>query len=692
MRTGLVVICARQIPVALVCIVGGSMRKQFIVTLLGLFAAISTHSGIVRAETPSEFGSVQMDAVVQSSPAQIKLRWKSVANTTSLAVSRRVVGTAAWGSATTLAASAAEYTDNTATLETAYEYRVTRTAAGKPGTGYLRSGIDVPAVESRGRLLLLVDSTIAGGLTADIATLIQDLKADGWTVTRIDASRSDSVVATKAKIVAAYNQDAANTKALYILGHIAVPYSGNISPDGHGDHHGAWPADAYYGDMDGAWTDTSVNSTSGSNSRNHNVPGDKKFDQSSIPSPLELEVGRVDLFDMDLFGPNESGLLKNYLVKAHDFKHKVFTPTARAIVFDHFTDVGNPLASTGYRAASALVGNANVTNANGSGTPFHQLLNGQSYLFTYACGGGGYTQASNVGTSADYASKSLGGVFNMTFGSYFGDWDTNQNFLRAAIAGGKGLTNSWAGIPNQWFHGMAMGDTAGRSIRISQNNTTEYAPKDGGWNGDSTGTTHVALMGDPSLRAFMVAPPKSLSVVQSGGTLTLSWTASNDAVKGYYIYRVNGTSGAQTRVTPNAIVGTTATIATGTNDVGSEFMVRAIKVEQTGSGRFLNASLGAFATATGSAAVPDGGTLPDASTSSSSSSSGSAGNSGDGTGASSSGSASSPGGDDDTGDKSETQDESGCTMHAHAPNGAGMFGIYVMAAALAGATARRRRR
>mgnify|MGYP000013517969 CR=1 FL=1 len=30
-----------------------------------------------------------------------------------------------------------------------------------------------------------------------------------------------------------------------------MPYSGNIYPDGHTDHRGAWPADTYYGDIDG---------------------------------------------------------------------------------------------------------------------------------------------------------------------------------------------------------------------------------------------------------------------------------------------------------------------------------------------------------------------------------------------------------------------------------------------------------
>ena len=68
--------------------------------------------------------------------------------------------------------------------------------------------------------------------------------------------------------------------SLFLLGHVPVPYSGNINPDGHPDHQGAWPADGYYADMDGTWTDISVNNTVATGTRNDNVPGDGKFDQS----------------------------------------------------------------------------------------------------------------------------------------------------------------------------------------------------------------------------------------------------------------------------------------------------------------------------------------------------------------------------------------------------------------------------
>ena len=55
------------------------------------------------------------------------------------------------------------------------------------------------------------------------------------------------------------------TKALFLFGHLPVPYSGDINPDLHDNDIGAWPADVYYGEFDGVWTDTSVNQPTGAN-------------------------------------------------------------------------------------------------------------------------------------------------------------------------------------------------------------------------------------------------------------------------------------------------------------------------------------------------------------------------------------------------------------------------------------------
>jgi hypothetical protein len=88
---------------------------------------------------------------------------------------------------------------------------------------------------------------------------------------------------------------------VFLLGRIRVPYSGDIYPDGHPDHEGAWPADVYYADMNGAWTDNAVNVTVANDERHRNVPEDGKFDQSVLPTDVELQIGRVDFANMPAF-------------------------------------------------------------------------------------------------------------------------------------------------------------------------------------------------------------------------------------------------------------------------------------------------------------------------------------------------------------------------------------------------------
>ena len=82
---------------------------------------------------------------------------------------------------------------------------------------------------------------------------------------------------------------------------------------------------------------------------------------------------------------------------------------------------------------------------------------------------------------------------------------------------------------------MGMGDHIGYSTLWSMNNGTGlYTPITGGW---SSGKVAMGLMGDPSLRMIMVAPPSNLSITNAGGYAAFNWTASADAVAAYYIYQ-----------------------------------------------------------------------------------------------------------------------------------------------------------
>jgi len=122
---------------------------------------------------------------------------------------------------------------------------------------------------------------------------------------------------------------------VFLFGHVPVPYSGDFAADFHVPaHQGAWPADVFYGDMNGTWTDYVVNDRGAESSRNWNVPGDGKFDQSYAPSAVELEVGRVDLSNLTAFSQGERELLRQYLNKDHNYRHRLITAQRRGLVHD----------------------------------------------------------------------------------------------------------------------------------------------------------------------------------------------------------------------------------------------------------------------------------------------------------------------------------------------------------------------
>ncbi|MGZ5427383.1 MAG: fibronectin type III domain-containing protein, partial [Thermoanaerobaculia bacterium] len=282
--------------------------------------------------------AVQVTATVQIAPAQIALSWGSYSGATQYLVYRKTWTATTWGTAiATLPGSATGFTDTNVTAGPSYEYRVTRQASVF-GYGYIASGISLPLVEDRGNVVLVVDTTYSSDLSAELGRLQQDLVGDGWTVIRHDVARTATVPSVKALIVADYQAAPSRVTTVFLFGHVPVPYSGQLAPDGHGDHIGAWPADLYYGDMDGIWTDTA---NYGGTGRQSNVPGDGKFDQTYAPGRVELAVGRVDLANMTAFGPRtERDLLGRYLEKDNAFRHAVWTLPPRGLIDDNFGAFG----------------------------------------------------------------------------------------------------------------------------------------------------------------------------------------------------------------------------------------------------------------------------------------------------------------------------------------------------------------
>ncbi len=567
------------------------------------------------AQQASDY-AVRVSATVQADPPQIALTWPAMEHASEYRVARKGKHEETWGPPVVLPGSASGYLDQTVTVNVPYEYRISRKEGSSTAHGYVSAGIQTPLVEGRGRLILIVDASQAASLVSELNRFQQDLVGDGWMVVRHDVPRmsvsadnpdpslwsvrSNEVAAVKQLIKADYAADPAGMEAVLLFGHVPVPYSGALAPDGHPDHVGAWPADVFYGDMSGVWTDSTVINRGSADPRNHNVPGDGKFDQDYIPGNVVLEVGRVDLANLPAFAP-ETTLLRQYLEKDHRFRQKLVSAEPWGLVQDNLELLGGevPAAVSGWGNLSALLGAENVQ----VGRWLSDLIQDE-YLWGYGCGPGTFTRAAGVAESVHFLVYDTRVVFTMLFGSYFGDWDSENNFLRAQLATPSyTLTSAWAGRPNWFFHPMGMGETIGFSTRLTQNNTGLYQghtlTNDVGivGPGDPRGfmnQVHIALMGDPTLRLHPVAPPRELTgLTNASGGIDLRWAAPAEGVLGYHVYRAPAAGGPYARLTGSLVTGTAYTDATFTAE--RFYMVRAITLQRSASGTYYNASQGAFA-------------------------------------------------------------------------------------------------
>lgn len=558
--------------------------------LLVLFCAIYSLS--FKSQSAAD-AAVQLSVSVQNSPAQITLNWVGNATTTQYQVYRKLKTATSWGTPlANLIGTTNQYSDNTVSVGINYEYRVIRTGSGYSGYGYINSGIKVPEIDWRGKLILIIDSNFITPLSTEISRFIKDVEGDGWEIIRHDVLRTGSVTHIKNLIVNDYAIDSAKIKGVFLIGHIPVPYSGNINPDGHPDHLGAWPADVYYGDVDGVWTDAAVTSTTASPLRTQNMPGDGKFDQSIVPGNVELQVGRVDFNGMPTFTLSEQQLLKNYLDKNHDYRKKIFSPIKQAVIDDNFGYFGGEaFAASGFKNFGPLVGFSSVSTAD-----YFTSMTNTSYAWSFGCGGGTYTSAGGIGNTGNFASSNLQGVFTMLFGSYFGDWDSQNNFLKAPLAQGKVLTNVWSGRPHYQFHHMALGENIGYGLLLTQNNPG------GLYFASPTGITgkwiHNALMGDPTLRSDVVSPVSNVIATKVGNDCQISWSASTETtLVGYNIYMKNDTTKTFVKVNSAPIIATTYTDNCLLYKGVYTYMVRALKLENTASGTYYNMSEGIADTA-----------------------------------------------------------------------------------------------
>jgi hypothetical protein len=492
-----------------------------------------------------------------------------------------------------------------------YEYRIEKDT-GRDGysiQGYIYAGHRVLPLKQRGTILLIIDSTHRVFLSNEIRTFRNDLIGDGWFTKVLWVSPSTTVSTIKSYIVTEYNANPSQVKNVCLVGNVAVPYSGDYNatiypPDGHyPDHCGAWPADIYYGDMNNSsWTDNTVTNNLGARAANNNNTSDGKFDQTSIPTLIELGVGRIDLSDFTSFSETERELLRRYFNKNHDYKHMNFNTIPRCLIDDNFGLINYPypyfdehFAGNAYRNTAPLVNYDSCFSLD-----YLTTLNSQSYQWSYGFGAGSYTNASGVATTAQLASSTqeIKSVFTGLFGSYFGDWDNTNNFLRAPLAAkGHVLNSFWVGRPHWFFHHMGLGETIGYSTLRTENNyntstfdylypTTSYGYLQ----------IHIALMGDPTTRQNVVEPASDFSVSQDSCNqrFILNWLGSSDtAVHHYIVFRANHIDSVFTEIGTTQNLTFTDSFPLSGNNI---YMLRGLKLQISGSGSYFNLSQGLFDT------------------------------------------------------------------------------------------------
>jgi hypothetical protein len=551
--------------------------------------------------------AVQLSATVQADPPKVELNWRTDSHPAiGYTVYRKLPGEMSWGGGVDLPAWANRYVDESVALGTIYEYQVVKQAnyphngPAYQSYGYIATGINAPLVEDRGRVILVTDASIAAPLAVEIDRLRRDLTGDGWTVVRKDVARDARPAEVRSVIRTEYEADRARTKAVFLLGHVPVVRSGNLNVDGHQAR--PMPADVFYGDIDGEWTDAN---------------GDGIHDPSVLPSDVELQVGRVDFANLPGESvrfpfPSEVELLRRYLEKNHAYRNALVRPTARALVGNSIGDAnGQAYAASGYRNFAALVGAANVHTVEAHlETPvadrFITSLAKSDYLWVYGCGAGGDFAVNTIGAngefnglwSSDFIEQRAKGTFYQFFGSWFADWSKPDNLLRSALtAPDYGLAASWSGRPHHFFHHMGMGETIGYGIRVSQNNPgtlyQNHVQR-------QLRGVHIALMGDPTLRMNLLPPATEFAATETPGAVQLSWKAPRDPVLGYNVYR-SSNGGPIVRLNTEWVTATTF-VDTARSAQPATYMIRAVALQVGPSGSYYDASVGSF---TSVAAAPE---------------------------------------------------------------------------------------
>lgn len=463
----------------------------------------------------------------------------------------------------TLTSLAGQYFDTTAEEGVLYEYITTNST-----TRLVECSGKLPLVEYRGWYVILADDLILSDIDVEFKKFRRNLYTDGFRVKVIPVQRSQTPQQIRALLQQTNAQLEGGIRQVLLLGHVPVPYSGEFGYDVHDDHDGAWATDTYYADLDGVWQDL-ITVDYPQRDANKNLPGDGKLDHDVMPSAAELEVGRVDMFDLPAFGVSEQVLINRYLTKNNLFKSGNLTILGRAIESQGaFYGFSGLLADV-----STCVGINSLFNG-----PYNLIIT-QPHLFSQGYGASNYDICGGVVSTNEFATSNWFSVFTSFTGSYLWDFDFTNSVMRSSIFSNGSILNCSYG--SLYWGKMGTGKSIGEVNKLNQTNEKYIIS---------------SLHGDPSVRInYPIMPTNlNLSTNSDSSEVILVWnpsTETDEPLIGYNIYRSTSFDSIPERLNQLPIL-TTQFIDQNPPPGKSFYIVKLITLRPSGSGSFYNSSIG----------------------------------------------------------------------------------------------------
>ncbi len=505
-----------------------------------------------------------------------------------------------------------QWTDSNVQLGEVWEYMAKRqnswtyNGINYDAVGFTAAALLFDRSQYQGQMVLVVAQNVQDALPLKIDQLTDDLTAEGWLVNKMlapadnDWDGGQNAVDLKQRIREVYDAAPASDKPthLFLLGHLPVPRSGStpvMAPDEHDENKGARGADTYYADLDGIFTDVATYNPGGlATPLAINLPGDLRWDQDFIPSTLELAFGRVDFRDLSDNTSSEVELVERYLDRLHAYRsvaNGIFmgNKTAFYLGYDNSNDGS-------YRSLPNISTAQNVyQNYNGEPHPKWVKDNGPFMWYMQNLSVPDYDAWVQYGMDATVFSSDQ---------SYWGWADVPQegsiySRIRALLAPeSKCLATIWTTMGLNQCHQPGTGETMGRSFQQIMDFSANYQnlpkPPQGYDTPEWWNRTHFAFQGDPTLRLYQVVPPSGLVANVVGSTVSLTWAPSPDQrLEGYHVYKSDARWGKYERITQQPVQA--LSFESSNHQAGNWYMVRAIIHQQTGSGIFINPSLGIIA-------------------------------------------------------------------------------------------------